>query len=782
MNSELDLFDKANFGVLRTDGTGRLTYTNEWLRALIGKRFTATSRLRDFASDDASRATLEAELQKRLRGEPGEYQFSLKADNDRSIEMQVFGTPIRDAEGRPAGSVAFLTRLPNTRLASRILAVDTAKLKPAKALDRLREMLEEFDFKFDALVIGIYDQEVEYGRALYQFFRGAEADQRRREKHWAALTAPQRRWILDSQPSDRAIADIDTFFDDHSLWGAMRHDAMVANLRAAGLHSVACALVRDGQKLAASISLFKKESGAYDARDVVELEQLPLDRCVLAVMRRLEDDEAEFRYDLIKVLSRCSTVSELATCVVRKLSKHYGLARAALYGIDWATGTAQLQACSSSADEQGLGPAIALDGGDLVAQVAHSGRERYVPDVHRSGDGQAPRKGSVFCWPVVYAKSGEKRVRWVFYAEDHSPGAFHPAERTSLCDIAAEVGTLLKPLTALHFLQSTFDATSDAIVVIDAQRQIKRANPAAAELLGFDTAREIRGGIEQFVRYSEDVAKLDMKTREPWEMKLRDANQHLISALVSVRPLPPPIDGRVIVIRDMSKIRRLEKESFLGRLAGEIAVQAQTPLTLASSWVQRIQESVTDHPASHEDSSPEVIADLAARTMKQLHRVQSVLDHIAFYDSRGQFVPRESIPLSLEDEVMTRIRSLPVSEQERIREYHPHGQEPILVAAHRPHLAFVLDTMLAYFLRTLPSDDKISIKIGQQEHSGWVTCSVPKRPAAQSSAPSTSSFTGELGLVDLGLQKILEGYGGGMQMQRSGGRVRQARIVLPQFR
>lgn len=779
MNSELHLFNKANFGVLRTDATGELTYVNEWLSALIGKRVKPGCRLRDFVGDPASLETLEAELQKRLRGEPGEYEFALDADNGRRVEMQVFGTPIRDASGQPAGSVAFLTRLPNTRLSNELLSIDCTKLKPAKALDRMREVLMQ-EFDFDVLIVSIYDPQVEYGRLLYSFFKGAANDSRRWGKHWAELSPLQRRWILDSSAADRAIADIDAFLEHQPDWHDKREDRMMLDLREAGIRSVAGALVRDGQRLAASVSLFSTKSGVYAKEDVLELEQLPLDRCVLAVMRRLADDEAEFRYDLIKLLSRCSTVYELANSVVKKLCKHYGLARTALYGIDWATNTAQLEACSSSSDSQRVDSNTPLDDGGLVAQVAHSGRERYVPDVHLSGDGAMPSEGSMFCWPAVYAKSGEKRVRWVFLAEDHRPGAFYPAERESLMDIAEEVSTLLKPLTALHFLQSTFDATSDAIVVIDAQKEIKRANPAAADLLGFAVPKDIRGSIEQFFRYSEDVARLDSKVPSNAELRLVDVERHVIPAMVSVRPLPPPIDGRVIVIRDMRKIKRLEELGFLGKLAGEIAVQAQTPLTLASSWVQRIHDSVSVDKESI--ASPDDIANLAARTMAQLHRIQSVLDRIAFYDSNGAFVPRTTIPLSLEDEVATRIRSLPASEQVRVRAHRPKETEPIVVAAHPAHLAFVLDTMLAFFLRDLPTDDKVSIRIDSFGHCGSVSCSVPKHAISDTTTDGVGSMARELGLVAPGLQKILEGYGGEMKIHRSGGRVHQARISLPQLR
>jgi hypothetical protein len=267
-------------------------------------------------------------------------------------------------------------------------------------------------------------------------------------------------------------------------------------------------------------------------------------------------------------------------------------------------------------------------------------------------------------------------------------------------------------------------------------------------------------------------------------MRLVDVNRHVIPAVVSIRPLPRPIDGRVVVIRDMRKIRRLEELGFLGKLAGEIAVQAQTPLTLASSWVQRIHDSVCfdETSALQPPASPEAIANLSARTMTQLHRIQRVLDRIAFYDSNGVFVPRTAVPLSLQDEVATRIRSLPESEQGRVRTPRPSQTEPIVVAAHPAHLAFVLDTMLAFFLRDLPADDKVSIRIDELGHRGCVSCSVPKRIGTDSTIDADRPMAGELNLVAPGLRKILEGYGGEMEIHRSGGRVRQARISLPQLR
>ena len=235
----------------------------------------------------------------------------------------------------------------------------------------------------------------------------------------------------------------------------------------------------------------------------------------------------------------------------------------------------------------------------------------------------------------------------------------------------------------------------------------------------------------------------------------------------------------MFVIRDMRTMQRLEELGFLARLASEIAAQIQTPLTLASSWVQRMADESAAmggaDPANPSDSLP-------VRTVAQLRRIQGVVDRIAFYDSRGEFVPRQKIPLSLHDEVAERIANLPTCDQERLA--FAGGRDAVttvIVGAHRAHLSFVLDTLFACLLRDLPGDHKIAVQVDRDSQAGWIQCQVPKRAAIDGSSPDGGIVVaGPNDVVEQGVRRILDG-GGNLSTRCSGGQLYSARVELPLF-
>jgi PAS domain-containing protein len=420
-----------------------------------------------------------------------------------------------------------------------------------------------------------------------------------------------------------------------------------------------------------------------------------------------------------------------------------------------------------------------------MGQVARTGKAQYLEDLSIEAEFRqqvGEESGSAYCWPVSYYRNGGDRlVRWVFVAVDERLAAFSPGERYSLNEVAGDIGGLLRGLNTLHFLRSTFDTTSDAILVVDSLNQVRRANQSAADLFGQDHPRKLVGHLGSFFGSPDEAEPFLSRRAYSRESQVMDAAGKTFPAMVTSRAMPVSIGGKVLAFEDLRSIRRLEELGFLGRVTAEVSVQMQTPLTLASSWMQRIRAFTTDSESREGAEESTVIRDLADRAAVQLRRIQGCLDRIAFFDAKDAFVPRPAIPVSLNDELLRLLGTLPASERDRIDV--PNPAQRVVVRVHPEHLGFVLDTLLGFFLRDLPSADKVAVETGRDTQFGWLFCEVYRQAEKNKQAASVKAtpLATELGLARRALTQIISGYGGSYETQQapSDGRIAGVRIALP---
>lgn len=778
---DLHLFDEAQFGVVRTDLSGYVAYSNRWMNTLVGRDLGNDSCLFDLVVDADSCRTLAEELQKRKDGRSGEYTLIIDTPL-RSVKIRVFATPLRAENDAVVGSVVFVTRAPLDALREAMLKIALSPDSPLSALSRLHELLDPM-YPFDGFVVSMYDAHMEYARVLYTYMRDVPAASMRWNKHWIRLTPAQREWIEALSRLDVVIEDLSEFLAREE-WRSLANDSMTLAMQSAGIQSTAGLLVTEGSTIVASVSLLSKRRGAYNQDVVRELHELPIDGVVLAVINALRDNDTAFRHELLRRLARSQNIDELTDLVVRQVQRHYRFSRVHLYSINWVDNEARLSAVSVGGRLKRYAPATSASLTDgVVAEVARSAAPKYICDVSKVQDCShllVLEHGSAFCWPVRY-QGGSGPVRWVFIAADQNQDAFSPAEQATLIDIGAHIGGLLERLTELHFLRSTFDATSDAILVVDGRNEVRRANRAAAQLFGVERPRDLVGDISKFFDEPAEAQALLRRCDATAELDIVNAAKVSIPTLVNSRTLPDSVGGKVIAFEDLRTLQRLEELTFLGRVGSAISVQAQTPLTLASSWVERLRISLADL-AIDSAANTDLMLDLTERTLLQLRRIQSCLDRVALYDANGKLEARPARPVSLGDELRRAAHALPVVEQRLLRLRIP--DDKIIVRIYPEHLHFVLDSMVSFFLRELPDADRLELAAGRHDGCGWIQCRVSNDRAMvmETRVQNRTSLVAELGLVERGLQQILAAYAGAFTCVRSATGLTSARVQIPLYR
>src|SRR5438309_3417297 len=273
-------------------------------------------------------------------------------------------------------------------------------------------------------------------------------------------------------------------------------------------------------------------------------------------------------------------------------------------------------------------------GKGFTSEVIRSGSPRIVrwaaegPPIRllygtEPGELVSPRSGVVV--PIV---SGD-HVVGVLSAQSYRPEAYDDEDLLGLCAIAAQAGATIKRLRATeqmaleherHALQleAVLASMNDALLIVDSRGAIVRLNRAARDLLRLDsaslvlgqplerqrleqwpmTAREITGALVPVIDALRSGTGVD-----DMEIELRSAERRVLSVSASVlRPAKGPLQGGVIVLRDITgqrDLERLREDSFA--LAWH---DMRTPLTLvkghAEILLRRLSSGEGDATASKE--------------------------------------------------------------------------------------------------------------------------------------------------------------------------------------
>jgi PAS domain S-box-containing protein len=127
----------------------------------------------------------------------------------------------------------------------------------------------------------------------------------------------------------------------------------------------------------------------------------------------------------------------------------------------------------------------------------------------------------------------------------------------------------------------------EAVLATDERGRIVTANPAARHLLGYDDHQPLPNVLEVFRARGPREAVQDVLNGEPVEREVRYDGRSL---LMNGRPLPG--GGMVLVMHDLSEVRRLEmvRQDFVANASHEL----KTPLTSIAGYTETLLQDDPD--------------------------------------------------------------------------------------------------------------------------------------------------------------------------------------------
>jgi two-component system phosphate regulon sensor histidine kinase PhoR len=265
-------------------------------------------------------------------------------------------------------------------------------------------------------------------------------------------------------------------------------------------------------------------------------------------------------------------------------------------------------------------------------------------------------------------------------------GAFAQSFNLMASQLQERIETITDDRTNLWTILSSM---VEGVVAVDQQGRVILMNGVAAEILGADPRLAQGSSFESVTR----VGEVQDAVAETMRSGVRLVREVLLSAVprdrileIYVSPIREPSGGVVVVLHDVTELRRLEgvRRDFVANVSHEL----KTPLTV----IRGIVETLLDD----EDIEAATRVRFLQKANVQTERISSIVTdllRLARLESEEAGGERET--LDLREPVLASVRSLqPSADDKRIELRVDVSTDELLVGGDRNALRLVVDNIL----------------------------------------------------------------------------------------
>jgi PAS domain S-box-containing protein len=694
--------DGLPWAITKVNKAGVFTYANRAMCAIVGTETVEGKALADFFHGDDLVAVREHLESRFTRGAADEYEVEAIRPGDHvRVPVRISALPDADERGQTVGAIAIVRDLLSESVAARIHAAIEDERDGAAILRTVASECARV-LPFDTFSVSVYSADGDHARMFFLYFPGGEF---RSSVRWQEMSAYARKLVDMRQVI--IVDDLEEWLN-RPEWRSYRDDPDMKRALQMGFRSTVSFPVIRGNRVVATFGFGRlKDKPPFDRQDEERLARLPIRAAVLTALHYQEVDDLHFALDLVRgVAADPDGAESIARTIARKIRAHYHWENVSIFRPDEQAGVLRLVTQDATRQEFRL-PADwqhSLDTG-VTGHVYRTGATLNVPDVAADAVKDLYLRGigesrSELCLPIVVAG----RVYWVLNIEDASRNAFAKEEIEALESILREVSLVLELVAKTQIFSELVKRSKDAIVQTDGRGLIKEANPAAEDLLGY-AETEMKGtAFAAYFKDKEQARRVEQATYVPNdEVRLIQRDGSEVPLLLSGTSLPGEIGLKIYICNDLTQRKLVGTLEILRQMYNEIASQIKTPLSLAFTWLGRLQE--------HAERGD--VAEVAAKTVKQLNKVDLTYDRLLFYERYKTIAPVEKNVFEL-PVLLAQIRQqMPDSEAARI-DVTDAGDAP-LVRADLFQVWFSVESVLAYLLRFVAEDGKVSVRVSGRD-------------------------------------------------------------------
>ena len=255
-----------------------------------------------------------------------------------------------------------------------------------------------------------------------------------------------------------------------------------------------------------------------------------------------------------------------------------------------------------------------------------------------------------------------------------------------------------------ELLETVLGSMIEGVVVIDARLRILYANAAAGPLLDFPTAQVAGRSLFEAARHPrvQKVVEAVLNGASPDKIEYEVPRTNAIVALIA-SPLPgTPTPGAVLVLHDVSELRRLE--SLRREFVSNVSHELKTPLTTIQAYTETLLDG-----AMHDDNVNRSFLQRIDEQAERLHRL--ILDLLSLARIEAAEDAFELSPVSIDAIVRACVEEhLPIAKAKGIELSSEPPPQELIAWADEEGLLTVINNLVDNAIKYTPAGGRVSVR------------------------------------------------------------------------
>jgi PAS domain S-box-containing protein len=686
------VFDQWSMGMVRVSPDLKIAAWNRMAAEIMGLTTLEGRSAEELLADRQSIEALRSQWEQRRQGRITELEINVFHFPDRRpVPVHLSVMPMISDTGEFAGTFSVLRSLEVER---RVGAFEEAIHTAERATTIFKDVCNHIRplLNFDFAAFSIYSKNGQHSRMLLSYDPEGQVAS---HKRWYPMCGKLAEW---SQKHHEQV--VEDYADFVRQFPELDDDPTAQQfLRAGFVKFVRFPVVRGG-RVVASFSCFSRERTAFGKHEMRIVKGLPIAKAFLMALHSLENDELLFRVNLIREMFICSTQKEIADVSARKIAEQYGWKSVEIYTIEEASRQIRLLSQSASSDyavEEGY--AQSMDKG-ILGYVCNTDQDVRIDNVNSDPQFKDVfvrlRRGTVseLCMPIRV----NGRISALLNVEDKHENAFALEEQEKLRSLLDEIGGLFGAVWNKALMASAFEVTPSLVLIADLSRTVIQHNAATVSRLGFAPEELLGSPVNTYFEpeIADRLFQAPPLTGIETEMRRKDGTT--LPVLLGAQELEG-FGAWVISARDLTAQKRIAELENLRHMYREIAAQTKTPLSLAYSWIQRLERQARD---SQSDS-----AATLHKVLAQLKKVDMTYERLALYSQETANTTCMGLLLNAGDLLKRTASEFP----DGLLSVQGTDGENFYVRGDPYEIDFAVESMISYLQRFLPADERILVRL-----------------------------------------------------------------------
>ena len=267
---------------------------------------------------------------------------------------------------------------------------------------------------------------------------------------------------------------------------------------------------------------------------------------------------------------------------------------------------------------------------------------------------------------------------------------------------------------SVNLLTAVLDSMIEGVIAIDQQQRMVFINPGARRLLAIGDAIQPGHRLYEAVRITPFLETVEESLRHgsmnSLEYRAPRDNSHHLLAVIPIQKGPHP--GAVVVVRDISDVRRLEamRRDFVSGVSHEL----KTPLTV----IQACTDTLLAGALEDHDSATHFLKQIEEQAERLLQLILKMLQ-LARVESGQEILHFQSFDATaVAAEVLRSLK--PIADAQNIQ-LHLEGPPQLTLHSDPQALQTILSNLLDNALKHTPRDGSVTLLLQQQLNSIVIT-------------------------------------------------------------